>query len=157
MPLPVPNEMLITILATVKSISVSRPTPSLWKCPITSGSRIITLGKGECYGLVPCSGQSGDPPCANPGAPPGNAALDATSKVRGFTYDGYYSDSWNDFLINNIAGLADLGDGKVYKFWAMAINYQVSQFGDDLTLSGCQQLLDSGKRYCERTYWLVDL
>lgn len=96
---------------------------------------------------MPCNGQNGDPGRVNPGAPPGNTALDAldaASKIGGFTYDGYYAVDWNDFFINTVAGLANYGDGKVYTFWGMLINYQLSPYGHFLTLSGCQQLLKPG-------------
>ena len=129
------------------NLRIETNTSTLWEGPITSGPRNITLGQGEYYGSVPCNGQNGIAPGANPGAPPGNTpldALDAASKIRGFSYDGYYDDTWNDFFINTIDGLANWGNGTVYTFWGAVINYQVSAFGHGLTLSGCQQLLNLG-------------
>lgn len=81
------------------------------------------------------------------GLPPGNTptdALDAAAKVRGFTYDGIYDSSWNDFDITRIAETEDWGNGSVYQYWGSLVNYQVSSFGGALVLSGCQQLLNPG-------------
>ena len=94
------------------------------------------------YGF--CNGQKGG---ANPGAPPGNTpldALDAASKIRGFSYDGTYDPSSDDFLIYTIDGLANWGNGTVYTFWGTVINYYPSSFYDELYLTGCQQLLNPG-------------
>ena len=129
------------------NLRIETNTSTLWEGPIFSGPRNITLGEGQYRGSVPCDGQNGIAPGANPGIPPGNTptdALDAAAKIRGFTYDGYYAYVYRDFEITTIDGLANWGDSTTYTYWGTVINYQVSRFGHALDLSGCQQLLNPG-------------
>ena len=82
--------------------------------------------------------------------PPGNIptdALDAAAKSLAFpmtAYDGAYDSILNDFNIDTIAGLANWGNGIVYTFWDIVVNYQVSPVGHFLTESVCQTLLSPG-------------
>lgn len=130
------------------NLRIETNTSTLWEGPITSGPRIITLGTGEYYGSIPCNGQNGFSPGANPGSPPGNTptdALDAAAKIRGFGYDGDYAgDDWHDFNIRSIGGLWNWGNGTVYTYWGIVVNWQPPSVGNGLWLSGCQQLLNPG-------------
>lgn len=117
---------------------------TLYEGPITSGPRNIT---GLALGInvtVNCNGQGA---ASNPGKPPGNtplAALDAAAKARGFTYSGLFDPEYNDFDINRIATTQDWYYGTYAQYWGSLVNYQVSMWGEGLTLSGCQQLLNPG-------------
>lgn len=100
---------------------------------------------GETY---PCNGQGAG---SNSGKPPGNCpvdALDAVAKLRGFTYDGEFDGEFNDWDVDRIAKTEDYFDGPLnasYNHnWVLLVNYKISQFGEGLTLSGCQQLLNPG-------------
>lgn len=93
---------------------------------------------------LPCNGQGAG---SNPGKPPGNtpvAALDAVAKARGFTYNGVFDGEFNDWDIDTIATAQDWYNSSYHQFWGSLVNYQISQFGERLTLSGCQQLLKPG-------------
>lgn len=113
---------------------------TLYEGPITSGPRNITMG-GYTY---PCNGQGAG---SNPGKPPGNCptdALDAAAKARGFTYDGEFDGEFNDWAVSRIATTEEWYNSTVFQYWGSLVNYQVSIFGEGLTLSGCQQLLNPG-------------
>ena len=93
---------------------------------------------------LPCNGQGAG---SNRGKPPGNTpvdALDAVAKARGFTYDGDFDGEFNDWDISRIATSEDWYNTSYDQFWGLLVNYQVPQYGEGLTLSGCQQLLNPG-------------
>ena len=117
---------------------------TLYEGPITSGPRNITgLGLGLNITVI-CNGQGA---YSNPGKPPGNTpvdALDAAAKARGFTYSGSFDAQFNDFDIDRIATTQDWQNGTHFQYWGSLVNYQVSTWGEGLTLSGCQQLLNPG-------------
>lgn len=96
----------------------------------------------------PCNGQGAG---SNPGKPPGNTpvdALDAVAKIRGFTYNGSFDGEFNDWDVDRIAKTEAYGAGPLndsyYHNWVLLVNYKIPQFGEGLTLSGCQQLLNPG-------------
>ena len=117
---------------------------TLYEGPITSDPRNITGRDGAGTFTVDCNGQGAG---SNPGKPPGNTpvdALDAAAKARGFTYSGLFDGEFNDFDIDRIATTEDWENDTYIEYWGSLVNYQVSTFGERLTLSGCQQLLNSG-------------
>ena len=117
---------------------------TLYEGPITSGPRNITGLDGVTNITVICNGQGA---YSNPGKPPGNTpvdALDAAAKARGFTYSGSFDAQFNDFDIDRIATTQDWYYGTYAQYWGSLVNYQVSTWGEGLTLSGCQQLLNPG-------------
>lgn len=92
----------------------------------------------------PCNGQGAG---SNPGKPPGNCpvdALDAAAKARGFTYDGDFDGEFNDWYVTRIATTESWYNTTIFQYWGSLVNYRVSTFGEGLTLSGCQQLLNPG-------------
>ena len=97
----------------------------------------------------PCNGQGAG---SNSGKPPGNCpvdALDAVAKLRGFTYDGEFDGEFNDWDVDRIAKTENFFDDSSVNDsynhqWVSLVNYKISQFGEGLTLSGCQQLLNPG-------------
>ena len=124
------------------NIRIETNLTTLYEGPITSGPRSITMD-GVTY---PCNGQGAG---SNPGKPPGNCpvdALDAVAKIRHFTYNGSFDGEFNDWAVNRIATTADYNsDNYVYIYsWVLLVNYKIPQFGEGLTLSGCQQLLNPG-------------
>ena len=122
------------------NIRIETNLSTLYEGPITSGPRNITAGGWT----LPCNGQGAG---ANPGKPPGNtplAALDAVAKIRGFTYNGSFDGEFNDWDIDRIAATEDWWNNSMTQFWGSLVNYQDSIFGEVLTTSGCQQLLNPG-------------
>ena len=103
---------------------------------ITSGPRNITTAESGV--TVPCDGTF-----ANDNLKPGNTmldALDAASKAKGFTYDGTFDGEFNDFAIDRISTDSMIDTD----FWGTFINYQLSQYGEGINLSGCQQQVKNG-------------
>ena len=126
------------------NIRIETNVSTLYEGPITSGPRNISGPEGNEIRTVPCNGQGAG---SNPGKPPGNTpvdALDAVAKLRGFTYSGDFDGEFNDFDINRISSAEDWSNATYYQFWGLLVNYQIPQFGEGLTLSGCQQLLNPG-------------
>lgn len=128
------------------NIRIEANVSTLYEGPITSGPRNITGVEGNELVTVPCNGQGAG---SNPGKPPGNTpvdALDAVARLRGFTYNGSFDGEFNDFDIDRISFAEDWNNENFtyIQFWGLLVNYQIPQFGEGLTLSGCQQLLNPG-------------
>ncbi|KAB7845482.1 DUF4430 domain-containing protein [Streptomyces mobaraensis] len=70
-----------------------------------------------------------------PGATP-TAALDDASKKKGFTWDGTWYASFDDYLVNRIA--KDTGNDEYY--WNIAVN------GTPTSVGGCQYKLKQGDK-----------
>lgn len=129
------------------SIRIETNLTTLYEGNITSGPRNITMDGVT----LPCNGQGAG---SNSGKPPGNTpvdALDAVAKIRHFTYNGSFDGEFNDWDVDRIAAtedysdLLDASDGFEYDYyWVLLVNYQIPQYGEGLTLSGCQQLLNPG-------------
>src|SRR5439155_21112084 len=93
-----------------------------------------TLSK-EASGSHPCDGTNGG---ANPTAGSTmTTALDDGSLAGGFTWDGTWFDSFQDFGINRI-GPDSNGGPPTFPSWGYALNYSPSQIG------GCQQRVQGG-------------
>lgn len=130
------------------NIRIETNISTVYEGVITSGPRNIT---GDCclspnpeQVTVPCNGQGAG---SNPGKPPGNTpvdALDAVAKAHRFTYDGVFDGEFNDFDINRIATTGDYYNESWSSYWGLLVNYRIPTFGEGLTLSGCQQLLNPG-------------
>ena len=123
------------------NIRIETNLTTLYEGPITSGPRNITMDGVT----LPCNGQGAG---SNRGKPLGNTpvdALDAVSKIRHFTYNGSFDGEFNDWDVDRIAKTEDYTANYIYNYyWVLLVNYQIPQFGEGLTLSGCQQLLNPG-------------
>ncbi|KAI4201419.1 MAG: hypothetical protein LQ350_003257 [Teloschistes chrysophthalmus] len=112
-------------------------TNTIYEAPIYSGPRNITTPSG---GTHRCDGTNFG---ANPTA--GNTctdALDAASKLLKFSYDGTYSDAFDDYFITSISTSTQTAT----QFWGLLLNYQFTQVG------GCQQEVKPG----DQVLWAFD-
>lgn len=129
--------------SNVVNLRIEGDNTTYFEGPIKSGPRNITIKAtelGQGPEPRPCDGLNQN---ANP--KPGNtpiAALDAASKLAGFTYDGDTDVDLGDYYITRIS----TSDAKNFsdKFWGDLVNYKVSTYPVGLTISGCQQELNAG-------------
>ena len=126
------------------NLRIEGNTSTIYKGPITSGPRNITVANGGPL-TYPCDGRDSKYPPPPPGNTPTDA-LDAASKAQGFTYDGAFVEEDEDFNFERIASSSDYysDDGATYHFWGPLINYQVSASVHRLYLCGCHDLLKPG-------------
>lgn len=125
------------------NLRIEANTSTLYEGPITSGPRNITGFDGTGPVTYICDGAGAKP---NP-PPPGNTptdALDAAAKIRGFTYDASFDGEFNDFDFTRIATSSRYTDNTSFHYWGSLVNYQVSIFGEGLTISGCNQEVNAG-------------
>jgi hypothetical protein len=106
---------------------------------IRTGPTSITTPSG---GTHVCDGTNNN---ANPN-PGGNgiSAFGSASPLCGFTYDGTFSNSFNDFFITRI-GASDSNDGS-NRFWGILKNYQFTPTG------GCESEYSAG----DELLWAFD-
>ena len=98
---------------------------TVYEGPIRSGPRMITTPSG---GTHQCDGtNNGANP--NPGAT-GTTGIDSSASLCGFTFDGTYSNQFQDYFITRI-GASDSNDGS-NRYWGILDNYQFTPTG------GCQ-------------------
>ncbi|MCJ1390283.1 hypothetical protein MMC18_003141 [Xylographa bjoerkii] len=105
------------------NLRIEGETSTFYEAPIISGPRNITTASG---GTHLCDGTNLN---ANP--KPGNTptdALDAASKLAGFTYDGTFDAEFDDFFITRISTSAETST----MFWGLLVNFQFTPVG------GCQ-------------------
>jgi hypothetical protein len=101
--------------------------------PVTTDAKTVTTAAG---GSHKCDGTNNH--TANtPGATP-TTALDDASIAHGFTWDGSYSSSFDDFLVERIAGDGGVGAPFTGNFWDLIVNRLPAQTG------GCQIRLNDG-------------
>lgn len=125
------------------NLRIEANTSTLYEGPITSGPRNITVGSGNNKVTFICDGAGAMPSPPPPGNTPTDA-LDAAAKARGFTYDGGFDGEFNDFYFTRIGTSTEYDNGTYFQSWGSLVNYQVSKFGEGLSLSGCQQLVKAG-------------
>lgn len=105
------------------NLRIEGETSTFYEAPIISGPRYITTASG---GTHLCDGTN---LMANP--KPGNTptdALDAGSKVAGFTFDATFDTEFDDFFITRIATDTETST----MFWGLLVNFQFTPVG------GCQ-------------------
>lgn len=103
---------------------------TLWDGCIASGAEDITTPNG---GTHKCDGTNNG---ANP-TPGGTliTQIDAAARVNGFTYDGTYSNQFDDFFISRI-GNSDSNDGS-NRYWGVLQEFQFTPAG------GCEDAIDT--------------
>lgn len=134
-----PTDKSLSLSSTV-FIRVEGPESTVFDGIVTSGPRNITATPQGESGLITfyCDGTNRE---ANP--KPGNTcvdALDAASKAHDFTYEAIYDNDYQDVYFNSIGNIPGTNQG----YWGLLWNYQVPQYGIGMTLSGCQQEVQTG-------------
>ncbi len=130
------------------NLRIEGKTKTLWEGPIYSGPRDISTAENPtpepCDGTLP----QDFPPHPKPTNVP-TAALDAASKIAHFKYNGSFDGEFDDFYIDTIGAdgpedPATATNGMVEFGWGLLWNYQPPTYGEQWTLSGCQQRLAPG-------------
>ncbi|WP_215449697.1 DUF4430 domain-containing protein [Streptomyces sp. ATCC 21386] len=111
------------------SLAVQGPDGLLFKGKIKTRGHDVTTASG---GTHTCDGTNGG---AHPTAvPTPTAALDDAARKRGFTWDGTWYASFDDFLVETVKGVS--GGGVAY--WNISVN------GTSTPVGGCQFKLNAG-------------
>jgi len=119
------------------NLRIEGENSTFYEAPIISGPRTITTASG---GTHLCDGTN---LMANP--EPGNTptdALDAASKLAGFTYDGTFDTEFDDFFITRISTSTETST----MFWGLLVNFQFTPVG------GCQFETKTG----DHVLWAFD-
>lgn len=102
---------------------------TIFEAPIVTDGHTITTPSG---GTHRCDGTNNG---ANPTpGPTPTAGLDDAASLGGFTYDGTYTPTFDDYFITRIAEDAQTST----KFWGILVNYQFTPVG------GCQFRIRTG-------------
>ena len=134
--------LLMLVLALAPPLALAAPatvhlrvegsSATLFDGSVTTDAKTLTK---DPSGSHPCDGTNGG---ANPTAGPTmTTALDDGSLAGGFTWDGTWFDSFQDFGINRI-GPDSNGGPPTFPSWGYALNFTPSQVG------GCQQRVQGG-------------
>jgi hypothetical protein len=108
---------------------VEGPTSTLYEGKVTTDGHDVTTPTG---GTHKCDGtNNGFSPVP---VPVGTAALDDAAKLSGFGFDGTWFPSFEDFVIDEIAGIRPVFP----EFWGLYVNQKAS------TAGGCQMALGTG-------------
>ena len=111
------------------NLRVEGKTATTFEGPVTTDAKTLTK---DASGPHKCDGTNNG---ANPTpGPTMTTALDDGSIAGGFTWDGTWFDSLQDFAINRIGPDSNTSS----EFWGYALNYKASSVG------GCQQQVTSG-------------
>ncbi|NGO72415.1 DUF4430 domain-containing protein [Streptomyces boncukensis] len=113
------------------ALSVQGPDGSIYDDTLSTTGHDVTTPSG---GTHPCDGTNNG---ANdtPGATP-TAALDDAAKNEGFTWDGPWYPSFEDYLVTTIDGKSGGQDA----FWSISVN------GTPTEVGGCQLHLKEGDK-----------
>ena len=110
-------------------LRVEGATKTIFEGSVRTDAHPVT---GDASGPHKCDGTNGG---ANTTAgPTATGALDDAARSFNFTWSGSWSDSFEDFLVNDIAG----EKATSAQFWGLALN------GKDAELGGCQQKVAAG-------------
>lgn len=119
------------------TLRVEGAKSTIYEDQLTTDGRAVTTATG---GTHTCDGTNGG---ANPTpGPTATAALDDGARIGGFSWDGPYFDSFNDFVVQRVA--ADAATSS--QFWGLLLNY------DFASLGGCQQRVAAG----DEVLWAFD-
>ena len=143
--------------SNIVNLRIEGDNTTYFEGPIKSGPRNISINIIETNAVqgppltdtdlaqgptppFPCDGLNGG---ANP--KPGNTptcALDAAAKAKGFTYDGSSDADLEDYYITRI--FTSDANNFNNRYWGTVVNYKVSTYPEGITLSGCQQEVNTG-------------
>ncbi|MFJ3839642.1 DUF4430 domain-containing protein [Streptomyces sp. NPDC054904] len=124
---PKPN----TNAAVKVDLTVQGPNGPLFKGRVKTKGHDVTTATG---GTHKCDGTNGG---ANPSkVPTPTAALDDAARKKGFTWDGTWYASFDDFSVDTIKNVS--GGGSAY--WSISVN------GAPTPVGGCQFKISAGDR-----------
>lgn len=111
------------------NLTVQGPDSTVFDGAITTTGHDVTTASG---GTHPCDGTNND---ANPtpGATP-TAALDDAADAEGFSWDGIWYPSFDDYFVSTIDGLTGGEDA----YWNISVN------GTSTPVGGCQFRIEAG-------------
>ncbi|QCX80765.1 hypothetical protein C9F11_35910 [Streptomyces sp. YIM 121038] len=113
------------------TVTVKGPTSTLFNGSVTTKGHSVTTATG---GTHKCDGTNNE---ANTSAgPTPTAALDDAAKKQGFTWDGTWYPSFDDYFVTTIGGH---NGGNAY-YWNIAVNGEATQVG------GCQLHIKAGDK-----------
>ncbi|HXD56332.1 MAG TPA: hypothetical protein VN606_00360 [Thermoleophilaceae bacterium] len=115
------------------NLRVEGTNGTVFEGPVTTDGKTVTTSAG---GSHRCDGTNGGTPNAAGGTP--TTALDDASKAAGFTWDGSYSTSFDDFLIEQIGSDGGVGAPFTGSFWNIVVNRVGA------TAGGCQIRVNNG-------------
>src|SRR5256885_9027765 len=115
------------------NLRVEGTNGTVFEGPVTTDGKAVTTAAG---GSHQCDGTNGGTPDTPGGTP--TTALDDASKAAGFTWDGSYSSSFNDFLVERIATDGGVGAPFTGSFWNLIVNRAGAMAG------GCQIRVNGG-------------
>lgn len=114
---------------TVVKVRVEGATRTIFEAPVITDGHTVTTASG---GTHVCDGTNNG---ANPTpGPTATAALDDAAAAGGFTWDGTYSTTFDDYFIMRIEETSQTST----MFWGILLNYQFTPVG------GCQQRVRFG-------------
>ena len=119
------------------TLRIEGVTSTIYEDQITTDGHAVTTASG---GTHTCDGTNGG---VNPTpGPTGTAALDDAARLGGFTWDGPFFDSFDDFAVSRVAG----DSATSTQFWGLLRNYDFTSVG------GCQQRVAEG----DQVLWAFD-
>ncbi|KRV48653.1 hypothetical protein AQ490_24275 [Wenjunlia vitaminophila] len=125
-----PKRPVVNAPVTV-NLTVQGPASTLFSGSLSTTGHDVTTASG---GTHHCDGTNGG---ANttPGATP-TAALDDAAHTQGFTWDGTWYASFDDYFVTSIASVPGGADA----YWNISVN------GTPIPVGGCQFRLNSGDK-----------
>lgn len=132
---PVANSASVSTLTTQTGVTVrlavQGPNGTVFSGPVMTTGHDVTTASG---GTHKCDGtNNGAYP--TPGPTP-TAALDDAAKAHGFTWDGVWYPSFDDYLVTTIAGYS----GSSTAYWNISVN------GTSIPVGGCQFRIKAGDK-----------
>jgi hypothetical protein len=115
------------------NLRVEGTNGTVFEGPVTTDGKTVTAPSG---GSHKCDGTNGGTTNTAGGTP--TTALDDASKAAGFTWDGTYSTSFDDFLIDQIGSDGAVGAPFTGSFWNLIVNRAGAMAG------GCQIRVNNG-------------
>jgi hypothetical protein len=121
------------------TVRVEGATKTIFEGAVTTDAHPVDGGDGT--GAHKCDGTNGG--AGTVAGPTATGALDDAIKLAGLTWQGDYTASFDDFVVNKIGPDA----ASTTQYWGVALQ------GKPLEVGGCQQLLSAG----EEVLWAYDL
>ncbi|MBD0710893.1 MULTISPECIES: DUF4430 domain-containing protein [unclassified Streptomyces] len=111
------------------TVTVQGPDGLLFRKKILTWGHDVTAATG---GTHKCDGTNGGAHASK--VPTPTAALDHAAKRNGFTWDGAWYASFDDYFVNTVKGV----DGGASAYWNIAVN------GTSTPVGGCQFAIGNG-------------
>jgi hypothetical protein len=119
------------------NLRVEGQSQTIFDGPVTTDGHQITTPSG---GTHPCDGTNNG---AHPSpVPTATATLDDGARLNNFTWDADWFPSFNDFIVNRVAGEAATSS----QFWGFGVNFAFAEAG------GCQTRVQQG----DEVLWIFD-